>query len=45
MTSFESMMDFSEFKLNDQTDCCRSSCRITRHNEVLMLAYMDEEAF
>ncbi len=44
MTSFESMMDFSEFKLNEAglipvivQDC--------RTNEVLMMAYMDEEAF
>lgn len=44
MTSFESMMSFSEFKLNSDgllpvivQDC--------KTNEVLMMAYMDEEAF
>ncbi len=44
MTSFESMMDFSQFKLNEQglIPC------ITQHyktQEVLMLGYMNEEAF
>ena len=44
MTSFEGMMDFSEFKLNSDglipvivQDC--------RTNQVLMMAYMNEEAF
>lgn len=44
MTSFESMVDFSEFKLNSDglipvivQDC--------KTNEVLMMAYMNEEAF
>lgn len=44
MTSFESIMDFSQFKLNEQ----RLLPVIVQHyktKDVLMLAYMNEEAF
>ena len=44
MTSFESMMDFSEFKVNGD-GLIPVIVQDYRTNEVLMLAYMDEEAF
>ncbi|TCS82913.1 phosphoribosyl-ATP pyrophosphatase /phosphoribosyl-AMP cyclohydrolase [Muricomes intestini] len=44
MTSFESMVDFSEFKLNSD-GLLPVIVQDYKTNEVLMLAYMDEEAF
>ncbi len=44
MTSFESMMDFSEFKLNSD-GLIPVIAQDYKTNEVLMMAYMDEEAF
>ena len=44
MTSFESIMDFSEFKLNPQ-GLIPVIVQHYRTQEVLMLAYMNEEAF
>ena len=44
MTSFESMMDFSEFKLNSD-GLLPVVVQDYKTNEVLMMAYMDEEAF
>lgn len=44
MTSFESIMDFSEFKLNDD-GLIPVIVQHYRTQEVLMLAYMNEEAF
>ena len=44
MTSFESMMDFSEFKLNSD-GLLPVIVQHYKTNEVLMMAYMDEEAF
>ena len=44
MTSFESMMDFSEFKLNSD-GLLPVIVQDYKTNEVLMMAYMDEEAF
>ncbi|MGN0332455.1 MAG: bifunctional phosphoribosyl-AMP cyclohydrolase/phosphoribosyl-ATP diphosphatase HisIE [Lachnospiraceae bacterium] len=44
MTSFESMMDFSEFKLNSD-GLIPVIVQHYRTQEVLMLAYMNEEAF
>lgn len=44
MTSFESMMDFSEFKLNSDS-LIPVIVQHYRTQEVLMLAYMNEEAF
>ena len=44
MTSFESIMDFSEFKLNDQ-GLIPVIVQDYKTNEVLMMAYMNEEAF
>lgn len=44
MTSFESIMDFSEFKLNSD-GLIPVVVQDFRTNEVLMLAYMNEEAF
>lgn len=44
MTSFESMMDFSEFKLNSD-GLIPVIVQDYKTNEVLMLAYMNEEAF
>ena len=44
MTSFESLMDFSEFKLNSDG----LLPVVTQHyktSEVLMVAYMNQEAF
>jgi len=44
MASFESMMDFSQFKLNDQglIPCITQNYKT---QEVLMLGYMNQEAF
>ena len=44
MTSFESLMDFSEFKLNAE-ELLPVITQDYKTNEVLMLAYMNEEAF
>ena len=44
MTSFESMMDFSELKLNSD-GLIPVIVQDYQTNEVLMLAYMDKEAF
>lgn len=44
MTSFESMIDFSEFKLNE-VGLIPVIVQDYRTNEVLMMAYMNEEAF
>lgn len=44
MTSFESMMDFSEFKLNPQ-GLLPVVVQDYKTSEVLMMAYMNEEAF
>lgn len=44
MTSFESMMDFSEFKLNSD-GLLPVVVQDYKTNEVLMVAYMNEEAF
>ena len=44
MTSFESMMDFSEFKLNSD-GLIPVIVQDYKTNEVLMMAYMNEEAF
>lgn len=44
MTSFESMMDFSEFKLNEN-GLLPVIVQDYKTNDVLMLAYMNEEAF
>ncbi|MCU6746668.1 MULTISPECIES: bifunctional phosphoribosyl-AMP cyclohydrolase/phosphoribosyl-ATP diphosphatase HisIE [Lachnospiraceae] len=44
MTSFESLMDFSEFKLNSD-GLLPVVVQDFKTNEVLMMAYMDEEAF
>ena len=44
MTSFESLMEFSEFKLNSE-GLLPVIVQDYRTNAVLMLAYMDEEAF
>ena len=44
MTSFESMMDFSEFKLNSD-GLIPVVVQDFKTSEVLMVAYMDEEAF
>ena len=44
MTSFESMMEFSEFKLNSD-GLIPVIVQDYKTNEVLMLAYMDQEAF
>lgn len=44
MTSFESMMDFSEFKLNSD-GLIPVIVQEYKTNEVLMMAYMNEEAF
>ena len=44
MTSFECMMEFSEFKLNEN-GLLPVVVQHYKTNEVLMVAYMDEEAF
>lgn len=44
MTSFESLMEFSEFKLNE-AGLIPVITQNYKTNEVLMLAYMNEEAF
>ena len=44
MTSFESVMEFSEFKLNEQ-GLIPVIVQDYKTNEVLMMAYMNEEAF
>ena len=44
MTSFESLMDFGEFKLNSD-GLLPVVVQDYKTNEVLMVAYMDEEAF
>ena len=44
MTSFESIMDFSEFKLNSD-GLIPVIVQDYKTNEVLMMAYMNEEAF
>lgn len=44
MTSFESIMDFTQFKLNDQ-GLIPVIVQHYKTREVLMLAYMNEEAF
>lgn len=44
MTSFESIMDFSQFKLNDQ-GLIPVVVQHYKTREVLMLAYMNEESF
>ena len=44
MTSFESMMDFSEFKLNSD-GLIPVIVQDYKTNEVLMMAYMNEEAY
>ncbi len=44
MTSFESILDFSEFKLNSD-GLLPVVVQDYKTNEVLMMAYMDEEAF
>ena len=44
MTSFESVMDFSEFKLNSD-GLIPVIVQDYKTNEVLMMAYMNEEAF
>ncbi|MGC4019768.1 MAG: bifunctional phosphoribosyl-AMP cyclohydrolase/phosphoribosyl-ATP diphosphatase HisIE [Muricomes sp.] len=44
MTSFESMIDFSEFKLNSD-GLLPVVVQDYKTNEVLMMAYMNEEAF
>lgn len=44
MTSFESMMDFAEFKLNSD-GLIPVIVQDYKTNEVLMMAYMNEEAF
>lgn len=44
MTSFESVIDFSEFKLNSD-DLLPVIVQDYKTNEVLMMAYMNEEAF
>ena len=44
MTSFESMMEFSQFKTNDQ-GLIPVVVQHYKSQEVLMLAYMNEEAF
>lgn len=44
MTSFESLMDFSEFKLNDD-GLIPVIVQDYKTNDVLMMAYMDEDAF
>lgn len=44
MTSFESMMDFSEFKLNSD-GLIPVIVQDYKTNEVLMMAYMNEKAF
>lgn len=44
MTSFESMMDFGEFKLNSD-GLIPVIVQDYKTNEVLMMAYMNEEAF
>ena len=44
MTSFESLMDFSEFKLNSD-GLIPVIVQDYKTSEVLMMAYMDEEAF
>ncbi len=44
MTSFESLMDFSEFKLNSD-GLIPVIVQDYKTNEVLMMAYMNEEAF
>lgn len=44
MTSFESMMEFTEFKLNAD-GLLPVIVQDYKTNEVLMMAYMDEEAF
>ena len=44
MTSFESMMDFSEFKLNSD-GLIPVIVQEYKTNEALMMAYMNEEAF
>lgn len=44
MTSFESILDFSEFKLN-QDGLIPVVVQDYKTNEVLMVAYMNEEAF
>lgn len=44
MTSFESIMDFAEFKLN-QDGLLPVVVQDYKTNEVLMMAYMNEEAF
>lgn len=44
MTSFESLMDFGEFKLNSD-GLLPVVVQDHKTNEVLMVAYMDEEAF
>lgn len=44
MTSFESLLDFSEFKLNSD-GLIPVIVQDYRTNEVLMMAYMNEEAF
>ena len=44
MTSFESMMEFTEFKLNAD-GLIPVIVQDYKTNEVLMMAYMDEEAF
>lgn len=44
MTSFESVMEFSEFKLNGQ-GLIPVIVQDYKTNEVLMMAYMNEEAF
>ena len=44
MTSFESIMDFSQFKLNEQ-GLLPVIVQHYKTKDVLMLAYMNEEAF
>ena len=44
MTSFESMMEFSQFKTNEQ-GLIPVVVQLYKTQEVLMLAYMNEEAF
>lgn len=44
MTSFESLLDFSEFKLNEM-GLIPVIVQDYKTNEVLMMAYMNEEAF
>ena len=44
MTSFESMMEFSQFKTNDQ-GLIPVIVQHYKTQEILMLAYMNEESF